>query len=445
VQTKDLSQALDELHNRLGLDQRFAAGDTPRNVTGCPLDGIDREGIVDCSAIIERVSTGFTRAGKEYSNLPRKLKIAIGGCPNHCHLPQINDIGFFGMTRQRGNQNEKGFGLLIGGGLSSSPYFAQSLRVFIRPDPDTVWDICRAVTSIFRECGHLRRNRRQARLKFHMADIGWENFRDTLQERLAFPLEHDDSAVFPLHANLDDHVGIHEQKDGRHSLGLGIKQGRLSGDDLIRLADLIEKVAADRAVTVATTTRQNLVIRNVPQDRILELNQALNEKGFSTSESASGVSVISCTGNEYCNFSSVETKQRAELIRIHLENKLALPQPVIISITGCPNCCAHYHLADIGLHGIGMTRNAERIEGFHVLVGGRLGADPVFARFVTDSGSQKRKIPAATIHLALEHLLNSYKRTACGEETFYQWVIRQPIQALDDLLINASEQDQHDF
>ena len=148
----------------------------------------------------------------------------------------------------------------------------------------------------------------------------------------------------------------------------------------------------------------------------------------------SDLKVISCTGNQYCNFAMTETKQRAEVVRTHLEPTIRPPHPVTIGVTGCPNSCTHYQIVDVGLHGVSFTQDGEKTDGYYVLVGGRLGANPALARFVTDDAGKKRKFPADTIHLAIERLLSRYEQEATSNETFYEWVSEQPIEAVGELL-----------
>jgi len=79
---------------------KFACGDTPRNVVGCPLAGLLAAEHVDPTAAVTAVNEMFLKGNKEFSNFPRKFKTALAGCHLHCHQPQINDIGVFGVTRK---------------------------------------------------------------------------------------------------------------------------------------------------------------------------------------------------------------------------------------------------------------------------------------------------------------------------------------------------------
>ena len=149
---------------KVGLVSKFACGDTPRNVVGCPLAGLLAAEHVDPTESVNAVNEMFLKGNKEFSNFPRKFKTALAGCHLHCHQPQINDIGVFGVTRKnpQTGAEERGFGLMVGGGLSTQPYIAQSLRVFIRPEQLPA--NARGVAHVFRDHRY-REKRTRARMK----------------------------------------------------------------------------------------------------------------------------------------------------------------------------------------------------------------------------------------------------------------------------------------
>ena len=138
---------------RVQLVSKFACGDTPRNVVGCPLAGYLAHEIIDAAPANAAVNQMFLDAGKELSNLPRKFKTSIAGCHLHCHQPQINDIGLFGVQRKNPATGaaETGYGVLVGGGLSTTPHMGQGLRVFLRPDQVNAF--CKGIAHIFRDQG----------------------------------------------------------------------------------------------------------------------------------------------------------------------------------------------------------------------------------------------------------------------------------------------------
>jgi sulfite reductase beta subunit-like hemoprotein len=423
IRIENIPGIFDTLHNKLGLGQSLACGDGPRNVTSCPLAGVTTREFFDARPYAAGLAKMYADGGKEFSNLPRKFKTAIGACHIHCHAPQINCVGLYGVERKRRGGVERGFGLLVGGGLRDTPHYGQSLRVFLPQDLKLVKDVCRSIAHVFRDCDELRQGRLRARLKFYVARVGWEAFRDQLEEYLGYKLEHDDSIVDPVGASHDDHIGIGTQQDGLRYVGVPIERGRFSGDEMMTLADLSDKYAQGEARLV-NTIKQNLVMENIAPGRVEDLVKALTDHGLSPQQHPLRTSLLSCTGIEFCKLAVVETKQRAKEVLNYLEERVELDEPLFISVTGCPNSCAQYQIADIGLHGVPTKYQGERVDGYHVLLGGRLGAAPRFADFIVGPDGKRFKVPSPIIHEAIERVLNLYKAERNGER-FSDWAVKQ--------------------
>ena len=164
-------------------------------------------------------SSAATSATPTFSNLPRKFKTALTGHPSHDVAPEINDISFVGTVHP---EHGPGFDLWVGGGLSTNPMLAQKLGVWI--PLDEVPDAWEGVASIFRDYGY-RRLRSRARLKFLVADWGIEKFREVLEnEYLDRALVDSPSPGRP--SATGDHIGVHEQKDGKFYVGVAPTVGR---------------------------------------------------------------------------------------------------------------------------------------------------------------------------------------------------------------------------
>lgn len=54
-----------------------------------------RYGLLDTYALAEKIHLRFYE-GYHHVKLPHKFKIAVGGCPNSCVKPELNDIGIVG-------------------------------------------------------------------------------------------------------------------------------------------------------------------------------------------------------------------------------------------------------------------------------------------------------------------------------------------------------------
>ncbi len=441
LQIQDMPDFLDRIYNKLGMYQEFSCGDAPRNSTSCPLAGELADEIVDCGPFARAVADMFRAGGKEFSNLPRKFKTVFSGCRIHCPAPQINDLGFFGVERNRGGNIERGFGLCVGGGLRDTPHYAQSLRVFIPPDIKLVQDICRKTVHLFRDQNQLRQGRLRARLKFHVAEIGWLAFRDELESYLGYALERDDSIAGPAGASHDDHLGVGELKNGLRYVGIPITAGRLSGDQMIQLADLAERYCQHPDRQINTTIKQNIILLNVRPDDLGDLCKQLEDIELPVDVHPSRRQLISCTGTQFCNLAVVETKQRARSIIEYLEKNLPMDEPIFISVTGCPNSCAHYQTADIGLQGTLSTyQGAKGVQHFNIFVGGAMGEQPQFARVITGDGEKKVKVPAELVHLAIEKLVRAWqaeRKNAAGRR-FADWAQTQPMQRLAELIAVAT-------
>jgi sulfite reductase (ferredoxin) len=195
----------------VGLETTEACGDTPRNILGCPLAGVEAEEYLDATPLVRAVNARLTNT-KEFSNLPRKYKISITGCRHQCAVHECNDVGLVAHELDDGTV---GFDLWVGGGLSSTPRFADRLGAFVAPEE--VVDVVVAITAVFRDYGY-RRSRNRARLKFLLADWGPEKFREVVEDYLGRPLR-DGPPAKPSPEVHRDHTGVGRQADGRNYVG----------------------------------------------------------------------------------------------------------------------------------------------------------------------------------------------------------------------------------
>src|ERR1700691_3801977 len=173
---------------RVGLNTTGACGDVTRNVTGCPVAGVDADEICDASPLAleaDRMLAG----NAEFYNLPRKFKISITGCRVWCPYPEINDVGFTALQRVVNGNAEIGFALRVGGGLSTEPYLGAPLDAFVRWNQ--VLPVIRGVAELFRDSDQLREHRERARLKFLFLRHGWtpHDFQQELERRIGFQVE----------------------------------------------------------------------------------------------------------------------------------------------------------------------------------------------------------------------------------------------------------------
>jgi sulfite reductase (ferredoxin) len=393
----------------VGLSTQEACGDTPRVMIGCPLAGVDATEILDATPFLRETERRYV-GDERLSNLPRKYKTSISGCRQQCAQHEVNDVAFVGVEHP---ELGPGFDLWVGGGLSTSPHIGRRLGAFV--EPNLVPDVWAAVTETFRDYGY-RRARNHARLKFLVADRGPEWFRGVMEkEYLGFALP-DGDAPPPSPEAHRDHVGVFPQRDGRAYVGFAPKAGRVPGHQLRRIADLADRFGDGR---VRTTTQQKMVILGVPPERTEELVSALQEEDLSVRPSPFRKGLMACTGIEFCKLALTETKGRAMWLARELEERLPdFDEDVRIHVNGCPNSCARFQLADIGLLGAIRPRpDGTRAESFLVHLGGALGEGGGFAR-----KARGIRVFAEDAADYVETLLKRYRYRKDGHESFTAFV-----------------------
>ncbi|GAA3798058.1 sulfite reductase SirA [Sphaerisporangium flaviroseum] len=403
--------AIWEALEAVGLSTTEACGDTPRVMLGCPLAGIDSDEVIDATAQIDDTVARYI-GDPAYSNLPRKFKSAMSGCPAHCTVHEINDIAFVGVVDERG---EKGFDLWVGGGLSTNPMLAKRLGTFVRPEQ--VHEVWAGVIGIFRDYGY-RRLRHRARIKFLINDWGAERFREVLEkEYLGYTLP-DGPAPEPPRGGRRDHVGVHPQKDGNFYVGFAPKVGRLDGDKLNLIADIAERYGSNR---VRTTVEQKMVVLDIAPDKVDGIVADLEAADLQVKPSTFRRQTMACTGIEFCKLAIVETKALASDLIDELERRLpGFTDPLTINVNGCPNSCARIQVADIGLKGQLVTdAGGNQVEGFQIHLGGSLGVNPGFGRKV-----RGLKATAAELPDYVERVLKNFQGQKNDGESFSEWVQR---------------------
>ena len=405
----------------VGLQTTEACGDTPRVVLGSPLAGIAADEILDPTPVIDEITRRFV-GDPELANLPRKFKSAITGHPSLDVVHEINDISLVGVVHP---ELGAGYDLWVGGGLSTAPRLAERIGVFVAPEEAA--EVWLGVIRIFRDYGY-RRMRTKARLKFLLAEWGPAKFREVLETEYlgrALPDGPPPAPASTPASTPGDHVGIHLQKDGNHYVGAAPVVGRVSGDVLTGLADVMEAAGTDR---VRLTPHQKLVVLDVPPARLDDLVAGLENLGLSVAPSPFRRHTMACTGIEFCKLAIVETKAAAATVIAELEQRLAdvtaqIDTPVTLNVNGCPNSCARIQVADIGLKGMIVTVDDVQQPGFQVHLGGGLASAD---RDEAGLGRTVRglKVTAADLPDLVERLVRRWLDQRAPGETFATWAHR---------------------
>src|SRR5919197_422350 len=314
-----------------GLTSLGGCGDSVRNITGCPVAGLDKDEVFDCREQLDEVVQYFLTQ-REYFDLPRKHKITISTGAAQCNAPEINCIVFIG-TRQDGRN---GFSLRVGGGLSSTPRIARDLNVFV-PQADAL-PVAKAILDVWRTDLRYRLSRAKARLKFMVDDYGPEGVREAVEKQLGRKLESLQQVPRPVGST--DHLGPHPQKQsGLYYVGFPVFLGQVSGQQTIEIADLAAEFGGD----IRLARQQNFIITNVPEKRVDEVIKRVEQIGFPIDVNHIRGASTGCTGQPLCNYAVAETKTKLKEIIERLEDRFGRDvEGLKLGVDGCPHSCAHH-------------------------------------------------------------------------------------------------------
>jgi sulfite reductase (ferredoxin) len=248
---------------------------------------------------------------------------------------------------------------------------------------------------------------------------GWtaEKFLDVLQSKLAFALALGVDDAVPDDV-FRDHVGVRPQKQpGVYSVGATVLNGRLSGEQLLALADLSEKHAG---AEIRTTVMQNFILPHVPQANLDVVLMGLAKLGLTVEATNFWRGTVACTGTEFCKLAITETKGFARWLVEEMEGRLpGFDQQLSLHVTGCPNSCGQHWIADVGLEGKKIKVDGKLADAWSFALGGALGVHSGVARLVN------YRCLSNDVPDALERLFRRYLETRGDEQNLRSWFAGQ--------------------
>ncbi|MFI5381547.1 MAG: NirA family protein [Tepidisphaerales bacterium] len=409
----------------LGIINRGAGADNVRNITASPTAGIDARELIDVSPLARRMNHHILNH-RELYGLPRKFNIAFDGGGAISVLGDTNDLCFAAVTVVNSGTAPPGvyFRMLLGG-ITGHHDFATDAGVILTPDECI--EVASAALAVFIEKGD-RTDRKKARLKYVLDQIGHDGFLLEMEKRLGrklvkLSLSECRRPAPPIkHA----HVGVHAQKqDGRRYLGVVLPAGRMDEPQMRALASIANRFGSGE---LRLTVWQNIIIPNVAAADVVAVEEELHKANLSSNASNVRAGLVACTGSAGCKYAAADTKKHALAIATELDGRITLDQPVNIHLTGCPHSCAQHHIGDIGLLATKIASGEDTIEGYHLFVGGGYGDDAAIGRQVLAD------IPAPEVPEAIEQVLRSYLECRRSpEEGFSEFVRRHSLDELKAL------------
>ncbi|MFS4417759.1 nitrite reductase [Maribacter sp. 2307ULW6-5] len=376
-----------ELWAQLEKDQvtlREACGNTVRNVTASETAGIDPNEPFDVSPYADALFRYFLRnpIGQE---MGRKFKVSFSASDADTGLSYMHDLGFIAKLQN----GQRGFKVMLGGGLGSQPRHADVLHEFL--PADKIIPMMEGVIRVFDRYGE-RKSRAKARMKFLIKDLGLEGFKALLEQEGkavpmasfkvdvdAYPKAHIAEVAVPEVSVTDREAFetwkatnmVPQKQDGFVAIGIKVLLGDFHTDKARLLADLVQQYAAGE---LRLSLRQNILIPHVKEELLPFFHSELQKLGFAEAGYNRALDITACPGTDTCNLGiASSTGIAAELERViktEYPNYTQNPD-VVIKISGCMNACGQHNMAHIGFQGMSVrTKDKLVAPALQVLLGG---------------------------------------------------------------------------
>ena len=299
--------------------------------------------------------------------LPRKFKIGVAFPGDNCIDVYTQDIG---MVAELEGETLTGFTLLVGGGMGMTHGKTETYPRLATPlcsiAVDEVLEVVETIVGIQRDFGD-RTNRKHARMKYLVEERGITWFRAELERRLGRFV----CAPRPVHwLKADDHLGWHQQADGRWFLGLWVENGRIKDTPRLRLRAGLRQVVETFKPGIRLTAQQNILLTDIEEKDRPALAGLLAEFGIISEPAALGGvhrHALSCPALPTCGLALADSERALPALVRRLEDDLADlglgGEQLSVRMTGCPNGCARPYMGDIGL--VGKTKDV-----YNLYVGG---------------------------------------------------------------------------
>ncbi len=343
--------------------------------------------------------------GKRY--LPRKFKTAFALPEDNCVDVYTQDLGFLAVVE---NDEILGYNVLVGGGMGVSPSAKKTFPALAKRmsfvSSEEVLQVAEAVVKVQRDFGN-RSDRKVARMKYLIADWGLEKFKAKVEEYYGRSLPEPDPADI---TNVDDHLGWHEQGDGKWFLGVNVENGRVKDDGPLRTKTGLRKILETYRLPMRLTPLQSVILCDVDSESRDDINRLLAEHGIKQDHELSLLRRYSmaCPALPTCGLAVTESERVMPRIIDAIEAETAKQglsgERISVHMTGCPNGCARPYTPDVGL--VGKT-----LGKYTVFLGGNVQGTRLAFIY-------KDLVPLEDIAATLSPLFAYYKKEQYSGETF---------------------------
>lgn len=286
--------------------------------------------------------------------LPRKFKITIAIPPHNDTDVYAHDIGLIAIKGANGRL--EGFNVMAGGGMGAThnnkKTYPQIGRMFGYVPTDKVHIACEKIMLVQRDHGD-RKNRKHARLKYTIDDMGLDVYIGKVEELLDFKFQ--PPKAFKFESNIDT-FGWQRDENGLNHFTFFIENGRIEDTPDFKMKAGLREVAKVHKGEFRLTGNQHLILSNVADADLPSMKVLMNKyKLDNTSFSGLRLSSSACVAFPTCGLAMAESERYLPELITKLESTLeeaGLSQDsIVMRMTGCPNGCARPWLAEVAFVG----------------------------------------------------------------------------------------------
>ncbi|KAL8949963.1 MAG: hypothetical protein Q9222_003974 [Ikaeria aurantiellina] len=287
--------------------------------------------------------------------LPRKFKITIAVPPHNDTDVYAHDIGLIAIKSPDGNRLD-GFNVLAGGGMGVThnnkktyPRTGSMLGYF---PASQIHIVCEKVMLVQRDHGD-RKNRKHARLKYTIDDMGVDVFRSKVEELLE--AEFEEPRPFKFESNIDT-FGWQRDEFGQNHFLMFIENGRVEDMAEFPMKTGLREIAKVHKGDFRLTPNQHLCLSGVADEDLDTIKGMLKKYKLDNLHfSALRLSSSACVAFPTCGLAMAESERYLPELISKLEECLednGLRQDsIVMRMTGCPNGCARPWLAEVAFVG----------------------------------------------------------------------------------------------
>ncbi|PKY07241.1 sulfite reductase beta subunit [Aspergillus campestris IBT 28561] len=288
--------------------------------------------------------------------LPRKFKITIAIPPHNDTDVYAHDIGLIAIKGADGSL--EGFNILAGGGMGAThnnkKTYPQTGRMFGYVPADQAHIACEKIMLVQRDFGD-RKNRKHARMKYTIDDMGVEVFKGKVVDLLPENIRFAEPRPFKFASNVDT-FGWIKDETGLNHFTCFIENGRIEDTADFRMRTGLRELAQLNKGEFRLTGNQHLIISNIKDEDLPAVKELMAKyKLDNTAFSGLRLSSSACVAFPTCGLAMAESERYLPILISKLESTLeevGLAQDsIVMRMTGCPNGCARPWLAEVAFVG----------------------------------------------------------------------------------------------